>query len=353
MKLRLHPVVGVLLLPLSWLFGLGVWLRNLFFDIGVLSSAEIGVPVISVGNITAGGTGKTPLVEYVVRQLIARGLHPAVVSRGYGRNSSGVLSVSDGNKLLVDADMGGDEPVQMARNLPGAVVVVGERRVAAAQAAVEGWKANVIVLDDGFQHRYVKRDIDIVVLDSRMANVQEPLLPAGLKREPLSNLQRADVLALSRSNKSTSSEWTARYSAAPVIKYRYVIKGIEPVIDIGVHALPAGTCVVAFSGIGSHESFLSTLDDAGLVVQAEKGFGDHHNYTERDIEKIIDMIHSTDVNACVTTEKDMARLRSAPDEVRELLKTMPLWCMGINVEVFEGEDVLWSMIDNHLGDVSR
>jgi len=201
------------LLPLSWLYGLVVRLRNRLFDSRVLKSAAADVPVISVGNLTAGGTGKTPLVEYIAGHFLTQGRKVGIVSRGYGRASRGVVVVSDGSSLRADARAGGDEPVQMARKYPAAAVVVGEKRVEAARCAIE-LGAEVLLLDDAFQHRYLRRDVDILVLDSRKDIREEPLLPSGLRREPLSSLRRADLVVMSRiASRSVRVPWAPALGA--------------------------------------------------------------------------------------------------------------------------------------------
>ena len=175
-----------LLLPFAWLYAVPITLRNTLFDRGVLKQRAVNVPVISVGNLTVGGTGKTPLVEYIVRYLLALGRRVGVVSRGYKRRSKGVVVVSDGRELRVDARDAGDEPMQIASAFPQAIVVVGERRFDAAQEAVR-LGAEVIVVDDGFQHRYLKRDLNIVVVDSTNDVTAEALLPrrrAGERPDP-------------------------------------------------------------------------------------------------------------------------------------------------------------------------
>ena len=164
--------------------------RNILFDVGVLPVTAVSVPVISVGNMTAGGTGKTPLVERIVEYLLLRGHRVAVVSRGYGRRSHGVIVVSDGKSVKVDAEHGGDEPVQMQGNSES--VCHCRRAARAAGTAVTDLGARVIVLDDGFQHRYLKRDLNIVVVDARTVS-QERLLPAGMRREWFSGVRRAGL----------------------------------------------------------------------------------------------------------------------------------------------------------------
>ena len=185
-----------MLLPLSWVYGAVIAARNAAFDTGIFRCRSAGVPLIAVGNMTAGGTGKTPVVEMLVRLLRQRGVSPGVISRGYGRTGRGVVVVADRECVYADAGTGGDEPVQIARKFPGVPVVVGERRFEAAVTAVRRCGAQVIISDDGFQHRWLHRDCDLVVVDGSSDLAAEPLLPAGVRREPMRALRRAHMVAL-------------------------------------------------------------------------------------------------------------------------------------------------------------
>ncbi len=301
------------LLPLSWLYGAGVWIRNQAFDSGIFRSVSVAVPVISVGNITTGGSGKTPLVEYIARYFMASGRRVGIVSRGYGRTSSGVVTVADGHTVLVGGDQGGDEPVELARKLPHAVVVVGERRVEAARVAIEDFHVEVILLDDGFQHRYIRRDMDIVVLRHPEITLSDDLLPAGRKREPNRALRRAHVMALNRAgDQQVALGLTDKYFRGTAIGLRYDIAGFDRVD--GQESLPTssarGRVVHAFSGIGDPDSFEADLTQLGLVVQRHTRFGDHHKFTDGELSRIMREASQRGVPMVVTTEKDLARLSS-------------------------------------------
>lgn len=337
----------ILLLPISWLYGLVVGIRNILFDVGILRATAVGVPVISVGNMTAGGTGKTPLAERIVEYLLHRGYRVAVVSRGYGRRSTGVVVVSDGKSVKADAEVGGDEPVQIARKYPGVSVVVGERRVDAAQTAVRDLNANVIVLDDGFQHRYLKRDLDIVVVDARKDLRDEPMLPAGMRREPLSGLRRADLVALSKVEFG-ATDWTEgvrRSFTGPVIAFRHAITSVHTAGD-GKELAPSeyrGRAAVAFSGIGDHGNFIAGLEHEGFRIVGQQQFRDHHRYATADIRRLSALLIESAAEVVVTTEKDLARLQVAGD-VNDALKSLPLFYVRVTVELVSGGDELFSRV---------
>ena len=170
--------------------------REWLYARGVLRCRALGVPVVSVGNLTVGGTGKTPAVELAVRTLLELGRRPAVLSRGYGRRGGGIQVVADGTSIRLDADEGGDEPFLLARRLPGVPVVVGAHRYAAGRQAVERFGARAIVLDDGFQHRTLAKDLEIVMARARAPWGNGRLLPGGPLREPLGALGRAQLIVV-------------------------------------------------------------------------------------------------------------------------------------------------------------
>ncbi|HXX62593.1 MAG TPA: tetraacyldisaccharide 4'-kinase [Bacteroidota bacterium] len=341
------------LYPVSWLYGIAVASRNAAFDAGLLRRERVPAPVISVGNLTAGGTGKTPLVEYLLEQLIARGEGAAVVSLGYGRRSRGVVIVSDNGRVLVDAQGGGDEPVQIARKFPRASVVVGERRVEAARTAIERCGARVIVMDDGFQHRYLERDLSIVVIDSRKPLYDEPLLPAGMRREQLSALRRADLLAFSRSDGPGEPPWRAnlqRYSDADSISFRSVIRSFEALPERARLDLASlkGLRVFAFSGIGDHAAFLSDLRSAGPLVVGERQFADHHCLRAGEIDQLLETSSGVKAEAFVTTEKDAVRMAAEPCTIARLRERMPVICAVASLELLRGESTLAQALERAL-----
>lgn len=333
-----------LLSPLALPYSFVVNLRNKAFDWGFLKSESAGVPVISIGNITVGGTGKTPLVEYVAGMLTKLGKRVGVISRGYGRTSRGVVVVSDGQSLSADAMTGGDEPVQIAMKIPGAIVVVAEKRVDAARVAVK-LGAQVLIMDDGFQHRYLKRDLDVVVVDTSDAGFPDPVLPAGRAREPWSGLQRADLLVFSKlAEVATLGIWrnnVARWYQGPGIGFQMrmtTIKKAEDHSNVAVDVLSKES-IVAFSGIGGHESFTKSLSGRGLTIAGELEFADHHTYSHSDLARIKSLKDRVGARFCVTTEKDVVRLSGNPPLRLEFARSLNLHYAGIDVEFVEGEQL--------------
>jgi tetraacyldisaccharide 4'-kinase len=335
-----------LLLPFVPLYGAGVAIRNRLFDLGLLRSTKVGVPVISVGNLSAGGSGKTPFVELLAKRLMLAGRKVAIVSRGYRRESSGMLVVSNGAVQCADASVAGDEPAQMAAKLMGVVVIVDERRARGAGYAIEKFGADVIILDDGFQHRYLKRNLDILVVP--VAEVEKPgwMLPAGNRREPVSSIQRASLIAVSRCEsieqfqkaKAILQKWTRK----PIIGLTTKVSAFRRAssrfsIDLGGIK---GKTAVAFSGIGNPESFAQTLNSLGMEIKHHVVFPDHHFYRESELRSLENLLVETRADYCVTTEKDVARLSSPKNEFQSFLERAPLFFVEIEQSVIAGETEL-------------
>jgi tetraacyldisaccharide 4'-kinase len=340
-----------MLLPLSWLYGLAAAARNSAFDMGLIRRRRAAVPVIAVGNLTAGGTGKTPLVEYLTGRLAARGLSVAIVSRGYGRRSHGVVIVSRGGEILADAFAGGDEPVQIARKFPSASVVVGERRADAAAKAVTECGAEVIVLDDAFQHRSIERDLDILVIDAGTDFLRERLLPAGMRREWFSGLRRAGLIGFSRAVERDDPAWAgalSRWSDARSFAYRTLIESFAmmPGNERRERASLVGMRVLAFSGIGNHGAFVASLRAEGVDVVADRRFRDHHIYSAKDLDGILEAAAAAEV--CLTTEKDMVRLSADAGLMERIRRGVPFMYAVAGVAILRGEDLLEAAVSGVL-----
>lgn len=268
--------------------------RNAAFDAGRRPLVRVDRPVISVGNLSVGGTGKTPMVEWVVRSLLADGLRPAIVARGYRRRDSGLVVVHDGESVVADAAQGGDEPLLLARRCDVPVVVARYKADAAVYAA--GFlPCDVVVVDDGFQHRSLHRDLDIVLVDQ--ATLARPwLLPRGRLREPLASLGRADAAVL-------MGDGPNRSLVGGFVADTTVVARAIPVMDT-TEVAPA---VVAVAGIANPERFRDGLLAAGISVTAFRPFPDHHRYTKRDLLSVIDQATKAGVPVALT-EKDAVKL---------------------------------------------
>jgi tetraacyldisaccharide 4'-kinase len=304
-----------LLLPFSWAYGAGVTLRNFLFDNGVFTIHRIDTPVISVGNITTGGTGKTPLVEHLATLLITMGLTPAFLSRGYGRTTRGTLVVSDGRVIAGTPERAGDEPVQIARKFPRCAVVVDERRARGARLIENTFHPDVILLDDGFQHRALHRDLDIVILDEEPDASGMHLLPAGNRREPMGSLRRAGLVVVNRRGGPTvpppvGSPGTPAGRIVMNLRLKRLVDASTGV-EVPIGTIRESECV-AFCGIGNPGAFQRTLRENGISPAAFLSFGDHHRFVDEDLGRIDEMSDIHGARYILTTEKDAVRLDRVP-----------------------------------------
>ncbi len=305
-------------------YGLGVWGRNRLFDLGWKTVHRAGVPVVSVGNLSLGGTGKTPCVEWVACFYRDQGVQVGLLSRGYG---------ADGGR--------NDEAMVLEENLPDVPHLQGADRAALAATAVEELERELLVLDDGFQHRRLHRDLDIVLLDATRPPTADRLFPRGTLREPLGSLKRAGVVLLTRCDQATE---------ATVAGLRRVIETRFPVLPVattehrpaeltgGDEPEPVGTLrgrpVGAFCGIGNPDAFRYTLEAIGANVVAVRSFPDHHPYGRADVDDLRAWAGSLPADAAVvTTQKDFVKLRLAD------LAGRPLRAVRIGLAFLDGEDV--------------
>jgi tetraacyldisaccharide 4'-kinase len=285
--------------PLTGLYGAATALRNTLYDRGVLSSRRLEQPVVSVGNLSVGGSGKTPFVIALGELLQARGIRFDVLTRGYRRKTRGVLVVEkDGSA----ADFG-DEPLLIARRL-GVPVVVGESRYGAGQLAEQKFQSQLHILDDGFQHRSLARNFDIVLLTE--SDFDDRLLPSGRLREPLSSLRHADAIVLPRdfSVKNSAVESFARQGKLIWRMTR----------EIAVPAAPIAPIV--FCGIARPQQFFAQVRAAGITPAAEVEFRDHHAYDRSDIERLLAMRGKFSAGGFLTTEKDAVNLGSLQADLK-------------------------------------
>jgi len=288
-----------------------MFLRNWCYDVDIFHVEKIGVPVISVGNMTAGGTGKTPMIEYLIRFYLAQKKNVAVVSRGYKRTTSGMHIVSDGKKCRLTANEAGDEPYQIAKKFPTVTVIVDEKRSHGAQVATTEFGAQVILLDDAFQHRSIGRTLDIVMIDGSNYSHRTRMLPAGLRREPMSGLRRAHALVvLNNVSKTELPQFIRTNTSAPVFTMELECKRFKYYHEersVDVNDLHKRSCI-AFAGIGNPDSFKRTIQDLGLTLSRVIGFGDHHRYNASDFKRIHEEMNAAQAEIILTTEKDAMRL---------------------------------------------
>ncbi len=322
------------LTPLSWLYGTWMTRRNAHYD-RPGAAAHVSVPVVSVGNLSAGGTGKTPMVRWLAETMLTRGLRPAIVSRGYGGSAgTGPVVVSHGDGIRCSARVAGDEPWMLANAVAGAIVVVGSNRTAGARKAVE-LGARLILLDDGFQHRALARDLDIVLLDRTRPFDRDRLIPGGSLREPAASLGRADWIVITRSASPRGAErlQDAIRASNPSACILHADHSTAGFIDATGAATPQPSRAVAFCAIGHPERFRVDLERLGVSIAAFHAYADHRTIDESTLARL--QRQATDESAAlVTTEKDLARIG------RDNASRVGLLVLTIRAEVPQGERLI-------------
>jgi tetraacyldisaccharide 4'-kinase len=304
---------------LSLPYGAAVALRNHLFDRKLLRTTKLPCLVVSVGNLTVGGTGKTPTVIFLAALLKEHGYRPAVLSRGYGGHAKASVNVvSDGNHVLLGWREVGDEPVMIAGALPDIPVLTGPKRSLTGMTAVERFGADILILDDGFQHRSLFRDIDIVLIDAACPFGNGFLLPGGPLREPPQVLRRAGILV--RTGDADHEEPLRKVPSLPSFRGTHRPRELVEAATGRVSPPTAlqGQKVFAFAGIGSPEAFRRGLTTLGAKIVSFRAFPDHHPYSRSDIEALRRLASESGAARIVTTEKDGVRLTDFPDFQSEI-----------------------------------
>ncbi|OEU73660.1 MAG: tetraacyldisaccharide 4'-kinase [Desulfuromonadales bacterium C00003068] len=297
-----------ILVPIGWLYGCINLVRAKLYQAGVFSCYKASVPVISVGNLAVGGTGKTPMVDYLLKQQRAQQRKVAVISRGYGgEKGDAVRVVCAGNGPIISATQCGDEPYLLARRNPQAIVIVAPQRSAGIDTAIKTFGVDLIVLDDAFQHLAVARDLDLLLFDSRYPFGNGHLLPAGLLREFPAAVQRADLCIMTRYNQQTAIPLAC---VQPIIRAQQSLAHSAQDLlghDYPVEQLRQSKCV-AFAGIANPHDFFTSLEQSGVRLLATLPLADHCEFTPHVIESI--KIMAAEADFILTTEKDAVKLNN-------------------------------------------
>lgn len=292
---------------LSSVYGAAVSWRRHWYARHPSRQRKLTRAVVSVGNLSVGGTGKTPVVAHVCEILLAHGERPAILTRGYGRTrpSVGVTIVSDGRQILANLASAGDEPLMLARLLPSVPVLVGANRFECGQRAEREFDVTVHLLDDGFQHLALAREIDLVLFDEQ--DLSDRVLPAGRLREPLANAAAADALLVTTDD---AASVPAVAVALGVPNAFHVQRAIHTPRALGQQsrAHASGGRMLAFAGIARPERFFSDLSASGRLAAETMVFPDHHPYTQKDVDRIVARAHAVHASFALTTEKDAVRL---------------------------------------------
>ena len=342
----LPTLLLVLLTPLSYLYAAPVKFRNWLYDCRLFKSKQLPCTVISVGNIASGGTGKTPVVIWIAKALLDAGRRPAILLRGYHRREKtpGSQIVSDGQEIFSSVEAGGDEAVMIARELPSVPVLIGKNRYEAGCHALERLKCDVLILDDGFQHRKLKRDLDIVTVDATQPFGTGKLLPAGTLREPVSALRRADLIMLTRVDMVESAgkireDIAKLVGDTPIMESRHEPTRLYRLGGGGNvdFSLLKGKNLLAVCGIGNPGAFAETLHRYAPEAIELLPFPDHHQYSRADVAKIRQEAQRAGADYIITTRKDELKLSAFVTEEGD---APPVLVLAIEVSVTDGECLL-------------
>ena len=332
---------------------MAVGARAKLYEYGWLSQHRLPRPVISIGNLTVGGTGKTPFVMWVARWLQSKGKRPGILSRGYRRTKETTfLLVSDGQKVLVTPQQAGDEPFLMAKHCPGVVVAVGANRYELGKWLLTQSSVDCFILDDGYQHLGLYRDVNLLLVDGLDPQGLKKLLPAGRLREPLSAARRATALVVTRADlmedlneicqplqRAVGQEIAPiQIQFQPKTLYSLSTEHHEPLRWV------MGKRALIFSGIGNALAFRTTVMNMGANLLDEMVFPDHHNYADSDLETIRRRMRQVDASFALTTEKDAVKLAPL------LRRNDDIWAIDLQVTIKNGEERLYRLLDDlHAG----
>ena len=341
---------------ISCIFALVVAFRYFLYNSGIIRRFPLGIQVISIGNVTAGGTGKTPVTEIFARTLAQAGRKVAILSRGYRRKEAPwyqriftqvidpPLVVSDGRRVLLDSAVGGDEPYMLASNLPGVAVLVDRNRVKAGRYAIKRLGCDTIILDDGFQYQKLKHSIEVVLVDSTNPFGNGHMLPRGVLREPARHLKRADIIFLTKCRGETGAikEEIRKYNrTAEIVECNHTPRILRDVWSREEYPLKwlEGKTVCTLSGIASPKGFENSLRHMGAKVVWCDRYADHHRYDSSEILYALNRTADMGAEALVTTEKDAVRFPR--------FETSPVKCLylRIAIEILAGHENFQDIIN--------
>jgi tetraacyldisaccharide 4'-kinase len=331
--------VNSLLLPLSAAFRFGVALRTAGYQRGWFKTRRLSHPVVSVGNLTAGGTGKTPLVVCIANILLRRGWRPSILTRGYGRRSEAkIIIVEPGSGHLANPQETGDEPALLARTLPDVPVVICADRFRGGKAAEVRFQVDAHILDDGFQHLALARDLDLLALDATQTISDRLLLPAGRQREPLSALRRAQIVVLTRTDSADPQPLEDLvlkvHPAAKVFRSQTKLLGWTDALSGEAVSIEKFLTlkVAAFCGLGNPQAFFADVRRWGFNLAGEDAFPDHHVYTDEEIQRMVAGARKNGAAALLTTQKDAVKF------CKNWTPQMPILACEIGAQILAAED---------------
>lgn len=349
----LAALIRSLLIPFYLLYGVVIWMRNFCYSSGIIKQKQLPCQVISVGNIVAGGTGKTPAVIAIAKHLQKNSYKVGVLLRGYkGKSNSKITFVSDGEKLLCTRDECGDEADMLARHLTNMPIAVGKKRYLTGKAIIERFACDMLILDDGFQHRQLLRDLDILIVDATQPYGTGKMLPIGTLREPKSSIQRADLILLTRTEIPNIDIAKIKADLDRIAPNTPILASVhEPTslyflnqqgenMSLRVEDYLKNKRILAVCGIGNPEAFVSTLRKYNPETLELFAFADHHVYTMSDLQKIEQKMKQHQSEIVVITQKDEQKIASlSPD--------FPIVVLGIELVITNGIEVLMKFVKKY------
>ena len=303
----------IILSLFSFIYSCLVSIRNFFYEAKILPTKSLDCKVISIGNITVGGSGKTPTVEYLSNLLQSKGHKVGIISRGYKRKSKSTLVVTDGKKKPESWEHVGDEPFLLAHKLENIPIVVGTSRYKAGSMMIEKFQPDVILIDDGFQHLSLHRDLDIVLVNSKEKKSDYKLIPSGKLREPLSNLTRADLIIITKSNIHPLSNYLINQIESfnrPTIYNKIQIEDLLQYNSNESNKLEkiSNKKVYLFSALGDNEGFKKIMNNTDADIVGHSKYPDHYHYTLDDLNDIEQKAAKCNAEFLITTEKDLVKI---------------------------------------------
>lgn len=338
--------IKILLIPVSVVYSMIIYIRNKLYDYGIFKIKKISRPVISTGNITTGGTGKTPLTIHIARYFLDKGISAGIISRGYGRSSGDILTVCNGTEILVNAHKSGDELAMISEELLKKYrgkfyIVAGADRIKAAEYLLNNFNAGIIILDDAYQHRKIFRDTDIAVIDAQDLSENRSgyyfTIPSGKLREYMSGLKRADVIVQNNKASDYGIVPKLKQFSPHIVSMRYKT---EYIIDFKNSILDkTGFKAIVFSGIADDDSFLKLVADEGIEISDNVRFQDHHKYRDEDIEML--KAKYSDDTVYITTEKDFVKVK----QFRDFTERFPVYYLKLKTEISGNEKIFYQILD--------
>ncbi|NVM01289.1 MAG: tetraacyldisaccharide 4'-kinase [Candidatus Helarchaeota archaeon] len=334
-EIYFNRFISIIFLPFSYIYRFIILIREYLYKKNIFKTHSLSKFVVSIGNLTLGGTGKTPMTIWLADFIRKRGIKTAILSRGFKGKGRKAKIIYDGINIIGNVKDSGDEPMLMTRKLKNVPIIVGRKKYKSGILAEKNFKSDVFILDDGFQHIALKRDLNILLLNGDKPFGNGKIFPAGSLREPISNINRADIIVMTKTGDLSEEmiDEVRKYTQAQIFLMMYnvlclrTLDGNEVILPDELSCLKS----TVFSGIADHQYFIKTVINSGVEVLDYIKFPDHHNYKKRDIKKIISSFTKSKADLIITTGKDAVKINDS------LWKPFPFYYVDIGVEIYDSE----------------